>query len=72
MCVCVCVLFLALVRYRTEFAIWCITNAPLILATDPRNMSVQMSAIVLNTELIAVNQARVFVPLFLAMCLLCL
>eukprot|EP01102_Stenamoeba_stenopodia_P001079 TRINITY_DN1094_c0_g2_i1.p1 TRINITY_DN1094_c0_g2~~TRINITY_DN1094_c0_g2_i1.p1 ORF type:complete len:418 (-),score=69.49 TRINITY_DN1094_c0_g2_i1:110-1363(-) len=43
-------------EYTTEFSIWAIANAPLIIATEIRNMSDEKQAIVLNKEVIAVNQ----------------
>jgi len=43
-------------EYQTEFAIWCITASPLIIATDIRNMTTQKQSIVLNKEIVAVNQ----------------
>jgi len=45
-------------EYRTVFSIWCIAAAPLIVATDVRNMSAIMTEILLNKELIAVNQDK--------------
>eukprot|EP01102_Stenamoeba_stenopodia_P020805 TRINITY_DN8243_c0_g1_i4.p1 TRINITY_DN8243_c0_g1~~TRINITY_DN8243_c0_g1_i4.p1 ORF type:complete len:439 (-),score=84.44 TRINITY_DN8243_c0_g1_i4:151-1410(-) len=43
-------------EYITEFSIWSIANAPLIIATNIRNMSAEKQSIVLNKEVIAINQ----------------
>merc|ERR1712023_604642 len=42
--------------YRTEFAIWSITQSPLIVSTDVRNMSDVMAQTLLNEELIVIHQ----------------
>ena len=41
---------------KAHFAIWCIMSAPLMLGNDPRNMSQQERAIVLNRECIMIDQ----------------
>ena len=42
--------------YRTEFAVWSITQSPLIVATDVRNMTAVMNETLLNEELVAIHQ----------------
>ena len=37
-------------------SLWAIMNAPLIVATEIRNMTAQKASILLNSEVIAVNQ----------------
>jgi alpha-galactosidase len=44
------------VEYRTEFSIWCLLAAPLLVVTDVRNMTDIMKEILLNKEIINVNQ----------------
>ena len=41
---------------RTQFSMWCLLAAPLMIGCDIRNMSPLTSGILLNTEAIAVNQ----------------
>lgn len=43
---------------RTEFSFWCLFAAPLLVATDIRDLALkpQMASIITNTEAIAVNQ----------------
>lgn len=43
-------------EYRTEFSLWAITNSPLIVSTDVRNMTSIMKEVLLNNEIIQVNQ----------------
>lgn len=43
-------------EYRTEFGMWCLLTAPLIVATDVRQMTAVQRATLFNRELIAVNQ----------------
>jgi len=43
-------------EYITEFSIWCILSAPLIVATEIRQMTPWKQSVLLNTEVIAVNQ----------------
>lgn len=43
-------------EYRTEFSLWAIASAPLIVSTDVRNLSVIQKEILLNKDLIAVQQ----------------
>ena len=42
--------------YRSEFAIWSVTQSPLIVATDVRNMTAVMKETLLNKDLIAIHQ----------------
>jgi alpha-galactosidase len=44
------------IEYRTEFSIWCLIAAPLLVVTDVRNMTDIMKEVLLNKELISVNQ----------------
>ena len=41
---------------KAHFSLWCILSAPLILGNDIRNMKPEISAILTNIEVIAVNQ----------------
>lgn len=47
---------LTLEEQKTHFALWCIMSSPLILGNDPRAMSAEEKAIILNKQAIAVNQ----------------
>ena len=42
--------------WTTEFSFWSLFAAPLIISSDPRNMSSIMETIITNTEVIAINQ----------------
>jgi alpha-galactosidase len=44
------------VEYLTEFSMWAMAAAPLVVATDVRNMSAVMTQALLNSELVAVDQ----------------
>lgn len=46
---------------RTEFAFWAMWSSPLLVATDPANLSDQKKSILLNEEVIAINQDSLFV-----------
>ncbi|CAE7396923.1 unnamed protein product [Symbiodinium microadriaticum] len=46
---------------RTEFSFWAMWSSPLLVATDPANLSEQKRSILLNTEVIAVNQDEAFI-----------
>ena len=48
--------------YETEFALWALTQSPLLIATDLRNMTKQMAALMLNAELIAIHQLTATPP----------
>jgi alpha-galactosidase len=41
---------------RTEFSFWCLWSAPLLVATDIRNLTAQKREILTNPEVIAVDQ----------------
>ena len=42
--------------YRTEFALWALTQSPLLVATDVRNLTTPMASLMLNRELLDVHQ----------------
>ena len=44
-------------EYRTEFVLWSLTQSPLIVDTDVRNMTTIMKQALLNEELIAIHQS---------------
>jgi|CXWL01.1.fsa_nt_gi alpha-galactosidase len=41
---------------KAHFALWCIMSSPLMLGNDPRDMTPEEKAILLNREAIAINQ----------------
>ena len=43
-------------EYRTHFSMWALLNAPLLVGTDVRTMSAATRAILLNTDVIAVDR----------------
>lgn len=43
-------------QYRTQFSLWAVAAAPLLLAMDLRTMADEIKSIVSNQEVIAVNQ----------------
>ena len=43
-------------EYKTHFTLWAMIAAPLIAGNDIRNMSPEVSAILMNKEVVAVNQ----------------
>ena len=43
-------------EYKTEFSLWSLTSSPLVLASDPRNMTALQQHILLNKEVLAVDQ----------------
>ena len=43
-------------EYRTQFALWCLYGAPLMLGCDVRNMTKETKELVTNRALIALNQ----------------
>jgi alpha-N-acetylgalactosaminidase len=47
---------LTLDEAKTQFAVWAILAAPLLMSNDLRNISAEMKEVLLNTEIIAVNQ----------------
>lgn len=46
---------------RTEFAFWSLWSAPLLVATDPADMSEEKKAILMNPEVLAIHQDSLFV-----------
>jgi len=52
---------LSYIDSRTEMAFWTLWSAPLLVATDVRNMSADMSAILMNPEVIAIDQDPAFI-----------
>lgn len=47
-----------LTQYKTQFSLWCILAAPLIMGNDVRNMTDDVMAILTHQPLIAVNQDK--------------
>ena len=47
---------MTLIEYKTHFALWAISKAPLIIGCDITQMSKEIKDILMNTEVIAVNQ----------------
>jgi len=41
---------------RTEYSLWAMWSAPLLIATDVRNLTAEKASILLNKEAIAINQ----------------
>lgn len=54
--------FIFLFRYKTTFALWTLTQSPLIVATDVRNMTSVMNMTLLNKEMIDLHQSTHTVP----------
>lgn len=48
------------IESRTEYSFWSLWSAPLIVATDIRNMSAEMASIITNPEVIAIDQDPLF------------
>ncbi len=46
------------IEYRSHFALWCMLAAPLIVNLDIRKMNAEISGILLNKELIAIDQDK--------------
>jgi len=46
----------SLIEYRSQFALWCMLAAPLMVNLDVRRMNSEVAAILLNKELIAIDQ----------------
>lgn len=44
------------IDYKTEFALWCMVSAPLMLGSDIRNLDGEMLELVKNKNLIRINQ----------------
>lgn len=49
-------------EYVTEFVIWCLTQSPLLVATDVRNLTSTMSSLMLNSELLSIHQSTATPP----------
>ena len=49
-------------EYKTQFTMWCLLPAPLIMGHDVRTMSDENKAILMNKEAIAVNQDAAVIP----------
>jgi alpha-galactosidase len=49
-------------EYKTQFTMWCLLPAPLIMGHDIRKMSDEIKAILINKEAIAVNQDAAVIP----------
>ncbi len=53
-------------EYRTEFALWCMFGAPLMLGCDVREIDGDMLQLVTNPYLLRINQDEACRPLFVA------
>jgi len=51
-------------EYRTEFALWCMASAPLMLGCDIRNMNYETLKLVTNPGLLRINQDEEARPVF--------
>jgi len=49
-------------EYKTEFAVWSLTQSPLMVDTDIRNMTILMQTVLLNKELVTLHQATTTPP----------
>jgi alpha-galactosidase len=49
-------------QYRTEFAVWSITQSPLIVSTDVRNLTAVMRELILDAEVVAAHQSTATPP----------
>jgi len=49
-------------NYRSEFAIWSITQSPMLIDSDLRNMTAIMNELLLNAEVIAIHQSTATPP----------
>ena len=49
-------------EYRTEFSLWALTQSPLLVATDVRNLTAVMRQALLNEELVDLHQATATPP----------
>ena len=49
-------------EYKTQFTMWCLLPAPLIMGNDIRKMNDETKAILMNKEAIAVNQDMAVIP----------
>jgi len=46
---------------RTEFSFWSLWSSPLLMSTDPDNLSDEKRTIIMNPEVIAINQDPLFI-----------
>ena len=46
---------------RTEFSFWAMFSSPMLVATDPANLSEEKASILMNAEVIAINQDSAFI-----------
>jgi alpha-galactosidase len=49
-------------EYKTQFTMWCLLPAPLLMGHDVRKMTEETKAILMNKEAIAVNQDPAVIP----------
>ena len=49
-------------EYKTQFTMWCLLPAPLIMGNDIRTMNDETKAILMNKEAIAINQDPAVIP----------
>lgn len=49
-------------EYKTQFTMWCLLPAPLLMGHDVRTMTPEIKEILMNTEAIAVNQDPAVIP----------
>jgi len=47
---------LSITEQKTQFSVWCMLAAPIILANDPRSISTATLRILLNTEMLQISQ----------------
>nr|XP_051207120.1 alpha-galactosidase-like [Lolium perenne] len=57
-------------EYRSHFSVWALAKAPLLIGCDVRSMSQATKGIISNSEVIAVNQGKYYLPLTFPRCLL--
>ena len=53
-------------EYRTEFALWCMFGAPLMLGCDVRSIDDETLRLVTNPDLLRINQDEACRPMFIA------
>ena len=53
-------------EYRTQFALWCMMSAPLMLGCDIRNIDAETLALITNKGLLAIDQDPEARPMFMA------
>jgi alpha-galactosidase len=49
-------------EYKTQFSMWCLLPAPLLMGNDIRKMSDETKAILTNIDAIAINQDPAVIP----------